>query len=53
MKEALFQNKYLSHQILFFPEKTPIPSPALTDIYTSGFSKLKAEVDLIKKSIEN
>ena len=53
MKEALSQKKNLSHQILFFPEETPIPSPALTDTNTSEFSKLKAEIDLIKKYIES
>ena len=53
MKEALSQKKNLSHQILFFPEETPIPSPVLTDTNTSEFSKLKAEIDLIKKYIES
>ena len=38
---------------IVFPEKRPILSPALPDTYTSEFSELKAEVDLIKKSIEN
>ena len=36
-----------------FPEEAPIPSPVLGDIPTSEFSKLKAEIDLIKKYIEN
>ena len=38
---------------IIFPEKTPIPSPVLIDTHQSEFSKLKAEVDLIKKYIEN
>ena len=53
MREALFQKKHPSHQILFFQKKTSIPPPALTDTYASEFSELKDEVDLIKKSIEN
>ena len=36
-----------------FTEETPISSPVLTDTHTSEFSKLKAEIDLIKKYIEN
>ena len=52
MKEAFFQKKHPSHHIVF-SEETPIPSLVLTDTHTSGFSKLKAEVDLFKKSIEN
>ena len=36
-----------------FPEEAPIPSPVLGDIPTLEFSKLKAEIDLIKKYIEN
>ena len=38
---------------IIFPEKTPILSPVLIDTQQSEFSKLKAEVDLIKKYIEN
>ena len=36
-----------------FSEETPVPSPVLADTHTSEFSELKAEVDLIKKYIEN
>ena len=36
-----------------FPEEAPILSPVLADLPTSEFSKLKAEIDLIKKYIEN
>ena len=38
---------------IIFPEETLIPSPVLIDTHKSKFSKLKAEVDLIKKYIEN
>ena len=36
-----------------FLEETPVPSPVLANTHTSEFSELKAEVDLIKKYIEN
>ena len=52
-KESPFPKETSLLSDIIFPEETPIPSPVLTDTQTSEFSKLKAEVDLIKKYIEN
>ena len=48
MKKAISHARNILPIRFFFPEETPIPSPVQRDTCKSEFSKLKAEVDLIK-----